>query len=559
MRTAQTVGGRRRPADFRSDSGRHREPAQTILPERRGWYRKSRARVRTTPASLENSLASDSEGVVVLPTPEERFSRTARGPVPPYFSVKTMSLDKELDKTISSFADIEAELNLHHARDVLRDLVGHLDLTAEERAGLESEIGGLEGMMDKLERTTIQIAVFGMVGRGKSSILNALLGRDVFATGPTHGVTRNTEAQSWQAPPSAPPAAEETASGPIAYRISQVELIDTPGIDEVDGQTREEMARRVARGADLLLFAISGDITQVEYEALSQLREAGKPMLLVFNKIDRYPEADRRAIYEKIRDERVRELLSPEEIVMVAASPLAARAVRRPDGSFHTQLSRGTPQIEDLKLKILDILDREGKSLVALNTMLYAGDVNEQVVRRKMEIRNRRAERVIWNGVMAKALAVALNPLTAIDIVTGAAIDITQILTLSRLYGIPMTQRGAVALLQKIALGMGGIGAGELVANLGLSSLKGLLGAAAPATAGATLAPYLSVAVAQASVAGVSSYGIGQVTKTYLANGASWGEDSPKAVVRRILLSLDETSILNRIKEELWTKLDWGA
>ena len=111
----------------------------------------------------------------------------------------------------------------------------------------------------------------------------------------------------------------------------------------------------------------------------------------------------------------MRELLSPDEIVMVAASPLVAQAIRRPDGSFHTQLSRGTPQIEDLKLKILDILDREGKSLVALNTMLYAGDVNEQVVRRKMEIRNERADRIIWNGVMTKALAVALNPLTAID------------------------------------------------------------------------------------------------------------------------------------------------
>jgi GTP-binding protein Era len=68
--------------------------------------------------------------------------------------------------------------------------------------------------------------------------------------------------------------------------------------------------------------------------------------------------------------------------------------------------------------------------------------------------------------------------------------------------------------------------------------------------------PYLSVAVTQAGVAGVSSYGIGQVTKTYLANGASWGSEGPKAVVQRILASLDETSILNRIKAELQAKLE---
>ena len=45
------------------------------------------------------------------------------------------------------------------------------------------------------------------------------------------------------------------------------------------------------------------------------------------------------------------------------------------------------------------------------------------------------------------------------------------------------------------------------------------------------------------------------VIKTYLANGASWGEQSPKVVVQKILDSLDEKSILNRIKAELRAKL----
>ena len=113
--------------------------------------------------------------------------------------------------------------------------------------------------------------------------------------------------------------------------------------------------------------------------------------------------------------------------------------------------------------------------------------------------------------------------------------------------------------MRSLHLSMGGIGASELITNLGLSSLKGLLGVTAPATGGATLAPYLSVAVTQAAVAGVSTYGIGQVTTTYLANGASWGEDKPKAAVRRILLSLDGASILSRIKDELWMKLGLEA
>ncbi|MEB3277652.1 MAG: GTP-binding protein [Lyngbya sp.] len=466
-----------------------------------------------------------------------------------------MNLDDELNNTILNFTDIQAELNLRDAQKTMREIVGHLDLTPEERAGLEPEIEGLETMMDKLEQTRVQIAVFGMVGRGKSSILNALLGQNIFETGPIHGVTQATQAQSWQVSENSPETSH-MGNDVVSYRISQVELIDTPGIDEVDGKTREQIARQVAQKADLLLFVIAGDITQVEYEALSQLREAGKPMLLVFNKVDQYPEADRMAIYQKIRDERVKELLSPDEIVMAAASPLIATAVRRADGSIQAQLTRSQPQVEQLKLKILEILDREGKSLVALNTMLYAGDINEQLIRRKMEIREQSANRVIWNGVMTKAVAIALNPMTVVDLLSGAVIDVSMILTLSKLYGISMTQQGAIDLLQKIALGMGGITASELVTNFGLSSLKGLLGVTAPMTGGATLIPYLSVAITQAGVAGVSSYAIGQVTKTYLANGASWGDEGPKAVVKRILASLDETSILNRIKAELQAKLD---
>jgi GTPase len=181
------------------------------------------------------------------------------------------------------------------------------------------------------------------------------------------------------------------------------------------------------------------------------------------------------------------------------------------------------------------------------------------LVQRKMEIRDDAANRIIWNGVMTKAVAIALNPVTVIDLLSGAVIDVVMILTLSKVYGIAMTEAGAVELLQKIAISMGGITAGELVANFGLSSLKGLLGLATPATGGLALGPYLSVAVTQAAIGGVSCYGIGQVTKAYLANGASWGDDGPKAVVSKILSSLDEDSILNRIKDELRAKLNLGS
>ncbi|GCL37873.1 MULTISPECIES: GTP-binding protein [Sphaerospermopsis] len=464
----------------------------------------------------------------------------------------TPNWEEELDSAIFTFKDIQAELNYTQAKTALRNLVNNLDLTTQEKSGLEAEISDLETMLGKLESMVVQIAAFGMVGRGKSSLLNALVGQQVFETGPLHGVTRTEQKVNW--------SISEEAIGTLKATFpstgqSQVELVDTPGLDEVDGETRAALAQQVAKQADLILFVISGDLTKIEQMALSQLREVGKPMILVFNKVDQYPETDRIAIYEKIRDDRVRELLSPDEIVMSAASPLVKTAVVRADGSRGIQLRQGQAQVDQLKLKILEILQREGKALVALNTMLYADTVNEQVIQRKLEIREQNANDLIWKAVMTKALAIALNPVTVVDILSSIVIDISLILGLSKLYGIQMTEKGAVQLLQKIALSMGGIGASELLANLGLSGLKTLLGISASATAGVALGPYLSVAVTQAGVAGVSSYGIGQVTKAYLANGATWGPEGPKAVVSKILSSLDETSILNRIKDELLIKI----
>ena len=465
----------------------------------------------------------------------------------------TPNCEEELDSAIFTFDDIQAELNYKQAKTALKNLVNNLDLSPGEKLGLEVEIHDLETMLDKLESMVVQIAAFGMVGRGKSSLLNALVGREVFVTGPLHGVTRDAQTVNWSISQEALGTLKATLS---SNGQSQIELIDTPGLDEVDGETRAALAAQIAQQADLILFVISGDMTKIEQLALSQLRQVGKPIILVFNKVDQFPETDRITIYEKIRDDRVRELLSPAEIVMASAAPLVRIAIQNPDGTRGVKLQKGKSQVEELKLKILEILHHEGKALVALNTMLYADNVNEQLVQRKLIIREENANQLIWKAVITKALAIAFNPVTVVDILSAVIIDISLILGLSKLYGIPMTETGAIKLLQKIALSMGGIGASELLANLGLSGLKTLLSISTTATAGMTIAPYLSIAITQAGVAGVSSYGIGQVTKTYLANGANWGPDGPKAVVNQILSTLNETSILNRIKDELLTKVN---
>jgi len=449
------------------------------------------------------------------------------------------------------------EVRYQQAIASITTLIQKLDLSPRERAGLKTDITHLHNVLAKLENQVLHIAVFGMVGRGKSSLLNALVGQSIFQTGPLHGVTQQAESIHWQIeaddPPLLPNLHKATLTG---QQLARVELIDTPGIDEVGGDQRQAIAQKIAHQADLILFVIAGDLTQLEHTALSELRQAGKPILLVLNKIDQYPPRDRDQILTTLKEQRLNNLLPPENVITAAAAPLVIQAVRSPSGKLTTHTERGQPDVSALKLKVLEILQRDGKALIALNTLLYADEINEQVVAQKLSIRDRAADDTIWKTTLIKSVAVALNPVTLVDLLGGAAIDIALIIALGRIYGLEMTQRGATQLLKEIALAMGGLTLSELVVSFGLSGLKSALAAAAIPTGGLTATPYVSVALTQAAVSGVSTYAIAQIAKTYLANGATWGSNSPKAVAASILSDLDEESIMSQIKTALAEKLD---
>src|ERR1700757_1370167 len=83
------------------------------------------------------------------------------------------------------------------ARDSLESTLAGLQLTPEEEQVVAEELKQLRDLSKKLDENTIEIAAFGMVSRGKSSVLNALLGRDIFEVGATHGTTVNRSAQRW--------------------------------------------------------------------------------------------------------------------------------------------------------------------------------------------------------------------------------------------------------------------------------------------------------------------------------------------------------------------------
>ena len=423
-------------------------------------------------------------------------------------------------------------------------------MTPEEELALAEELRQLRDLTRKLDETTIEIAAFGMVSRGKSSVLNALIGQEVFKIGATHGTTVARAAQRW----------EQSAIGRPGLEGAKLVVVDTPGIDEVGGEAREMLAHDVARHADLILFVVSGDMQRVEIEALTELRDVQKPIILVFNQIDRYPDLDRDQIYAKIKDERVKHLVRPEDVVMTAARPDAFKVrVQLPDGTVQTQWERPAPLIEPLKLRILDVLDREGKSLVALNTLLMAGDLHTEIVARKIQIRDEAANRLIWNFAMAKGAAVALNPIPVADMAGGLAVDVGMIVTLSKLYGIPLTRRTAASLVRDMMLALGAMGLVSVASRLLTSGLKSSLAGLTVMSGGLatplTLLGYGAIGLGQAATGAMTSYVLGQGAKTYLRQGCQWGPRGIKTVIQQILVQAKADSVIDRLRDDLKQRL----
>lgn len=439
------------------------------------------------------------------------------------------------------------ETHLNRARASLRQALswygylrksGQLAANPELAALLKPEIEALNATLSKLDANVIRIAAFGLVSRGKSAVLNSLLGEKILQTGPLNGVTQWPRSVRWK-------------PGDKVL----VELIDTPGLDEIEGDSRAQMARDVVRQADLILFVVSGDITRTEYQGLLELRQAQKPLILVFNKIDLYPDTDRNAIYQNLQQLGAGNVQSkpllPDEIVMISAEPAPMEVrVEYADGTINYEWETPPPQVEELKQTILNILNREGRSLLALNALIQARESERNIAQKTVDIREKEAEDIIWQFSKYKALAIGLNPIALLDIIGGLITDLALIRALAKLYGLPMTSYEASKLLKTILFSSGGL----LLGEIGSSFILGLGKSTAAITSGDNpfnVTTFAGSAIVQGGIAGYGAYIVGESAKLYLEKGCTWGQLGANTVIQEILSQVDKNTILYRLQQEL--------
>lgn len=133
----------------------------------------------------------------------------------------------------------------------------------------------LDVLLVRWARTRWRVAVAGRAGVGKTTLVNRLVGSEVGAVG-LGGVTQE----------------------PVVYRVGEVELADTPGLDDPD-VARIELAPLLA-DADAVVWVVDGLMPAgaVERQILASAEALSH---VVVSRLDLVEEADRSGVIERVR------------------------------------------------------------------------------------------------------------------------------------------------------------------------------------------------------------------------------------------------------------------
>ena len=294
----------------------------------------------------------------------------------------------------------------------LRDALVRIEATPENLDALSKSMQQLDDLF--------LLVVVGEFNSGKSAFINALLGSRVLEEGVTP-----TTAQVNVLHHGAEPSRVERSphlhliSAPVEF-LRDIHVVDTPGTNAVIREHEAITADFVPR-SDLVLFVSSADrpFTESERQFLAAIREWGKKVVIVLNKIDLF-ESD--AEVEKVVAfiaQHARELLGAMPEIFPVSARLALRAkLGEPTlwaasrfGALEQYLHERLDERERLRLKLanplgvgraladrylgvvngrLELLQEDVKLLddVERQNVVYRDDMSRQFALRMSEIEN---------------------------------------------------------------------------------------------------------------------------------------------------------------------------
>ena len=255
------------------------------------------------------------------------------------------------------------ETLLNEAKSVLgrlRETLAQTETAAADRATLANSIQTLDELF--------MLVIAGEFNAGKSAFINALLGQDILPEGVTP-TTAQVHLLSYGEETTFAPAGPGliTGTAPVDL-LRHLRIVDTPGTNAINREHEALTAEFIPR-SDLVLFLTSADrpFSESERAFLTQIRDWGKKIVLVINKIDILD--DETALAEVIR------------FVTDSAQQLVGEiaAVFPVSGKLAQQAKAGQPEkwaasrFEALERYVTETLDETGRFNLKLMNPLGVG------------------------------------------------------------------------------------------------------------------------------------------------------------------------------------------
>ncbi|MDR3639567.1 MAG: GTP-binding protein [Isosphaeraceae bacterium] len=372
------------------------------------------------------------------------------------------------------------------------------------RARLGDELAALK---EDREHARFHLVVFGAGAAGKTSLVNALVGRSQGETSPLKGTTSRDVRRT------------ESLEGPEGT----VFVTDTPGIAGVgeEGAWDEAEALDLAARADLLLFVVEHDLHRFEHDALSLLVRNGKRSLLVLNKKDRFLDAELREVREKLR-ERLAGLLPPEDVVVVAAAPRPVPVrIRKPDGAEETVIEYEAPDLTALEERIATVVAHEAETLRAGNLLLRGYLLRKQANDEFARQRRRDAYAIVDRHQWLAAKAVFAVPIPEMDLLAAGAVEYRMISEIAALFSVPLS----TAHIQMIG--------DQMIRTLIRRRLVETATAWVAGLFKSTVVGYAAGGMVQAATVAYLTHVTGHAFYEYFERGQDWGDGGMSAALAR--------------------------
>jgi small GTP-binding protein len=239
--------------------------------------------------------------------------------------------------------------------DRLGDLLADFPATEEDRDALRRAAEQLGELF--------LLVIVGEFNAGKSAFINALIGAEVMPEGvtPTTSVI-NLLRYGEEAAESMLPEGVILRTYPADF-LDEITIVDTPGTNAIIRE-HETLTQRFVPRSDLVLFVTSADrpFTESEREFMATIREWGKKIVVILNKVDLLrTDTARDQVVGFVRDSIERLLgFSPEVFPVSALLAQQAKALgdRNPEERERLWAESRYPALERY---IVESLDEEGR------------------------------------------------------------------------------------------------------------------------------------------------------------------------------------------------------